>query len=489
MKKLLLSFLLFSFALLTQAKDVVIYHTSDTHGYYFAQVNEKGELQGGFAALASYIKADSEGNENYLLLDSGDFMQGNLEANASKGLDSAKVLNAAGYTAVTIGNHEFDFKTSLSDVAERLNADILAANFEGIPRAIPYKIYEVDGVKIAVIGIGLNGEKNKTYKALDTVESYKKAVKEAYSHNPDAVVLLIHSSNYDYRTNISPKDLINTSDYNIDVALGGHMHARKIKNADGVLYVDSGTRTQYVSKVVMSFDDESGRFKGAKGRSVPLLISKTGEDNGVKAVTESIRNPLNEKVIAHINRRFLFESNKKNKLDNELSNFVADLFVRETGADFAFNNTKMFRGSLPKGDVTVRDITQAIPYDNTLSVIKVKGSFIYEIIRVGTKPDFSLFQYSGLRVKAVFVNDELKKLDIKINGKALDPDKEYTMATNDFIAFSNTYEAEPFKAIAEDKKHNLGISIKELVLNELKNNASVKPAKLGRIKVKNKTKK
>ncbi len=81
---LLLIVLLLPFSL--YAKDTVIYHTSDTHGFFYAQ-----DGRGGFAALAAVVK---HGPKNYLLLDGGDFANGTIEAKNSKGLKAVDMLNA-----------------------------------------------------------------------------------------------------------------------------------------------------------------------------------------------------------------------------------------------------------------------------------------------------------------------------------------------------------------------------------------------------------
>ena len=104
------------------AKTITIYHTSDTHGFFYPQ---KG--QGGFAALASVIK---QGPQPYLLLDSGDFINGTAEIRFSKGAKAIEMMNALHYDAATIGNHEFDFKDKqLPVLFEQAQFPILAANF------------------------------------------------------------------------------------------------------------------------------------------------------------------------------------------------------------------------------------------------------------------------------------------------------------------------------------------------------------------------
>ena len=85
MKKLTLLAVVLLAPLFLLAKTTVVYHTSDTHGFFFPK-----DGQGGFAALASVIK---QGPKNYLLVDSGDFANGTVETRNSKGLKAVQIMN------------------------------------------------------------------------------------------------------------------------------------------------------------------------------------------------------------------------------------------------------------------------------------------------------------------------------------------------------------------------------------------------------------
>ncbi len=478
--KLTVLFLLLTFTL--QAKEVIVYHTSDTHGYYFAEVNAKGQMQGGAAALAAYIKKDCPVRANCLLLDSGDFLQGNAEADASKGKTSVEVFNALDYNALTIGNHDFDFKGQPAEAAKTLLADILAANIEGIPNSKPYKIYTVNGARIAVLGIGRDGEKNKDYKIIDDKEAFLKTVKAIAAENADVVILLDHGSNYDPRKYTTPKELLAAAPKAANIVLNGHMHDTRIEKTGGVLYVDSGAKFKKVSRTALTFDDKTGKLKKAKAKIIPLLISKTGEDADVKAFTEKIRKPEYDEVLAISKNTFSHEPVKKGYLDTELGNFTADILKNYLGADIGIVNTKNFKDGVLKGPYTKRQLVQTMPYDNKLASMTLEGKFLRAVITESMNELFSSFQYSGVQVKAEFKDGKLINADIKINGAPLDDNKKYTVATNEFITFINTYEAVPFKAVPPEDKKLFEVWSSELLLKEIAV-PGVKPPKLKRIKV------
>ena len=86
---------------------ISIVHTNDTHGR-LSDSDESGASLG-FAKITTLIKQVKEENPNTLVLDAGDAFQGMPIVNISKGEGMIPILEAAGYDAMTVGNHEFDF--------------------------------------------------------------------------------------------------------------------------------------------------------------------------------------------------------------------------------------------------------------------------------------------------------------------------------------------------------------------------------------------
>ena len=104
-----------------ESREVVIYHTNDTHGY----LEGDGESVVGIA-LAAALK---ESTPDSILVDAGDATQGLPLASLTKGADVIGLMNLAGYDLMAAGNHEFDFgtETFLENVRQAQFA-VLAAN-------------------------------------------------------------------------------------------------------------------------------------------------------------------------------------------------------------------------------------------------------------------------------------------------------------------------------------------------------------------------
>ena len=81
---------------------LVILHTNDMHGYMQASDSCLG-----IGAVAQLKEDYEKQGYDVLLMDAGDYLQGSAFANLTQGESVVKVMNAAGYDAVALGNHEF----------------------------------------------------------------------------------------------------------------------------------------------------------------------------------------------------------------------------------------------------------------------------------------------------------------------------------------------------------------------------------------------
>ena len=118
MKKKMAAFLAVSMLLCGQAlaadfSNLVIIHTNDTHGF-----DRRGEGINGMATVSALRKHYLSQGKDVLLVDAGDAIQDNNLVNFSKGKSAIAFMNAAGYDAMALGNHEFDYGQEV--LAERV---------------------------------------------------------------------------------------------------------------------------------------------------------------------------------------------------------------------------------------------------------------------------------------------------------------------------------------------------------------------------------
>ena len=137
MRRILLIVALFAACVATaqQHDTLTLLHTNDTHSCI------EPERDGGAGVLNRALLLeelrDSLGADNVLLFDCGDFSQGSLYYNTFRGAMEVELMNAMGYDACTIGNHEFDYgMEQFMKLAESAQFPYVAANFcdlEGNP--------------------------------------------------------------------------------------------------------------------------------------------------------------------------------------------------------------------------------------------------------------------------------------------------------------------------------------------------------------------
>ncbi len=103
------------------------------------------------------------------------------------------------------------------------------------------------------------------------------------------------------------------------------------------------------------------------------------------------------------------------------------------GTEIAVTNGGGIRRSLEQGDVTIGDMYEILPFDNTIVTLDVKGSDLYGIIEHGINTEgFAWGQYAGIKVW--YNPEDGKVLSIRLNdGTKIDMDKYYSIAINDFM--------------------------------------------------------
>ena len=259
-------------------KELVIYHTNDTHSRVepYAENFKDTAWAGraGYVRRATMIKEARKENKDLLLFDCGDFSQGSPYYNMFKGEVEVGLMNEMGYDAGTIGNHEFDFGLdNMLRLFKMAKFPIVCANYdftgtvlEGVVK--PYIIMERNGFKIGVFGLspkleGLVQASNCEGVIYNEPNAVANEIADLLKNKEgcDVVICLSHLGWKSGPLNPACDENLIQNTRNIDVVLGGHSHSLFVapeyyKNLDGkeIPNYQMGKSGVYVGKMVLKFE-------------------------------------------------------------------------------------------------------------------------------------------------------------------------------------------------------------------------------------------
>ena len=443
----------------------------------------------GYAKIAGLRDAIVATDTAYVaVVSSGDFVQGGPAGTLSKGQYVIDILNSVGYDAMTLGNHEFDYKIpQLFNLTNQLNAPITCVNFSNLQTGeqcyAPYVIKKFGARKVAFVGVVTpstmlsegaafyNEDGTQLYDLHhdDVYRLVQQATDSARAQGADYVVVLSHlgESTFDV---VSGKLIAATT--GIDAVLDGHSHAtipcEKIANKVGkdVLCSQTGTKFTNIGKLYIS---SNGQL------STELLPSDKIEykNDAVQAVVDSINEinaALTNKVCGRADQIMtILDANGKRLVRNgetNLANFVADAFRWYGDAQLAFSNAGGIRQNLPKGNITYGNLLESQPFSNEMCVIRISGHLLCDVLEVGAEsfPDESGFfvQPSGFRYtinKDVIPRvSDVQVLNEKGEYEPINMDKEYTLATLNY----NLSQYNGLMLNCELVKQNIGLDVEAL---------------------------
>lgn len=486
----------------TTQREVRILHINDFHGFADGyKPYGSDEIQGGLAELAA--RADElRAEKPTLFLAAGDMVQGNNWANLFQGKSSIEAMNAMNFDAMVVGNHEFDFgQAILKERIGEANFPVLGANVIGLSTLKPYVMKDLDGLTITVIGV-VTGDtpvtthpKNVTgLQFLPPEDTVSKYVRELRGKS-DIVVVLSHLGFS------ADSDLAKKVD-GIDVIVGGHSHTKVEKPAlVGKTFIVQAFEHGKVLGV-LDLTVENGRIIQASSRLES--IKPIGKENkAVAAIVTRYQRQVDAVMNETVGEALADLDGANVRLqETNLGNLVTDVMRNVSGADAAIINGGTIRTSIKQGSIRVSNVYAVVPFDNYIVAIKLTGRQIRDTLEHGVSaieeeegrfPQVSglIFTYDrkgpkGKRVKEVF-----------IAGKPLVADKEYTVATNDFLAAGG----DGYKAFGDSVKSSKDYAViggamkgeklvysdsgrwlRDVVMDYIKTQQTVSPKVEGRIK-------
>ena len=368
---------------------LTILQTTDVHGE-IGDEKSPGLLQ--IAGIAERIKPD-------LWIDCGDLTQGSYSATMDKGASMVEALNAAGCEVWVPGNHDFDY--GVETLAKRIGAfrgAALAANVKSsaVPmKTAEWKMFERQGVKIAVIGIvppylGLwIRPEHLTGLQLESPDAaLERLMPKVMAAKPDMIVLAIHLGEF-IAGRLNPDGKFRnmaslSAKYpQIDLILAGHSHQTEPGKRlyPGAWFVQAPPLGAGCAQITVEIDP------AAKNGKVQSITSKIIETNGLEESKKllPILDPVRKKAVETGRRQiakleFELEPMKNGLKPNRLAELICLSMIEAAGADAAFSGT-LSNYKVSPGTLNERKLFLLVPYTDDVEVRSLSPAQIRTILK------------------------------------------------------------------------------------------------------------
>ena len=433
---------------------LIVIHTNDTHG-----CDQQADSVYGMAAVAALKQEYEAKGKDVLLVDAGDAIQDHNLVNLSRGATAIAFMNAAGYDAMTLGNHEFDYgqDVTLERAAEAdfpfLSCNILV-DATGKPFVRPYTIVKKGGVTIGIVGIttpetaGATNPKHvyglTFLDGQDLYDAVQSSVNYLRGAGCDLVVALGHLGSEPFSEGHRSDDILRHV-RGIDLFIDGHDHRVKNYRVDGVLLAATGSHLANIGVV---------SYEGGQWREQNLPYGAAAD------VQADLSRPIGASEVV------LDGSRPKVRMEEtNLGDFIADAVLWQArmataaegmNIDGAIVNGGGLRASIPAGAVTQGAVQGVLPYRNQVCVVTMTGETLLEIMEASTAaapyPAGAFPQVSGIEMTVrtdipfakgrAYGNGKYYKpakpgqrVTIhRVGGKAFSSDAVYTIATYEFVS-------------------------------------------------------
>ncbi|MBK8253774.1 MAG: bifunctional metallophosphatase/5'-nucleotidase [Polyangiaceae bacterium] len=464
--------------------NITVIGTSDLHGRLAT-----------LPLLGGYVDSIRVKNpDGVVLVDAGDMFQGTLESNLNEGEAVIGAYKKLGYDGVAIGNHEFDYgpegeasvpqkgapADSKNDPRGALKAraaqamgafPLLAANIleEGKPlhwpNVAPSVIVEKRGVKVGIIGVSTMSTPTTTISAnvvgitmkpiVAAIVDEAKALRE---QGANTVVVAAHAGGA-CKTFNPPTDLSSCETDaeifevarslpkgTVQVIVAGHTHKSVAHEVAGIPVIQSDAYGAAFGRVDLTVNAATGEVtkaaifqpepvkKGAKYQGVELWPPAVVEEVVAPAI-ERAESKRNEPLQVSLTEPFL----SKYRDECSFGNWVTSLLLEvEPKAHIAVANGGGLRADLPAGDLTYGALYDALPFDNRLATMTMKGSAFKSTVIKNLTGKSGILSLGGVRVVGKCESGALQ-VDVYLTGhkkaeRKLKDDEEVTLVTNEFLA-------------------------------------------------------
>jgi len=496
-----------------EEKTLRIIATSDLHGKFMPwdYARNAESKSGSMTQLATAVAAYR--TDATLLVDAGDTIQDNsadIFIGTGQIHPMVRALNAMKYDLYVTGNHDYNYGMDvLKETIGSMDAKVLTGNVydgEGRPVADRYHIFDVDGVRVAVIGM-VTPIVNR-WDADNLIDSLvtdplteTRAVIEEIRGRYDVLVGVFHMGiDNDYGVPASGvTDILNACP-EFDVMVSSHEHSLiPGMEINGVLVVQNKDQAQTMSVIDLNLVRDGDGWKVAGKSSESVMIADYEPD---PALTELLT-PYHDFAIAYagqvIGRLEGGPLAPENEIplvpsaqlgDTALIDLINRVQMYYSGARVSVTPLFIREANMVPGPVRICDLSLIYPYSNTLYRLRMNGAQLKKFMEwsavyyntwkpgdltVSFSPDIRLYFYDifdGVNYEINVAKEPGSRIENLTwpDGTPVKDEEEFTIAVNNHRV--NTHllvpgvvysEVEEMPVLEEvDIRRELG-SIRELI--------------------------
>lgn len=413
--------------------------------YNFAEEDGRG----GFARLNAVAKAERAANPNTLYLFDGDMLSPSLQSGFDQGQNTIDFTNLVPFDLAVPGNHEFDFgpenflekvKASKYPWAAINITDSEGKPLEGVGGVM---VKDVAGVKVALIPVAQDTSPTVSSTGSlifqPTVETAIAAAEAARDAGADLVVGVVQTDMENDRALIKS--------HKFDLILSGDDHSYATAYDGVTAFVETSIDGQFLSPVdlIVEVSEKDGKREVSWTPAFRFIdTAAVTPDPESQALADKLSAEMDQTLGVEIGVTETPLDSRRNVVRAEeatMGNLIADAMRAESGADVAIMNGGGIRGDRTYdagAKLTRRDILTELPFGNITVVTELPGSQLLLALENGVsqveKGAGRFAQVSGM----TFAFDPSAEAgarvsEVMIGGAALEADKLYKVAVNDYI--------------------------------------------------------
>ena len=444
------------------AKQLTIIGTGDLQGHLDpvrefvpGMASRKTAVIGGISRIATLIKQIRQETQNpVIVLSSGDDLMGRY-FHQFKGKAIFTLMKMAGYDILGLGNHDFDggpgvLAEALESVSiPALCSDLLVKGTVMEKSCSPFLIRNYQGIRLGFFSLMTRDfpvitSAGEVKISLDKQNTVREKISLLRKKGARVIIAVTHIGNRE-DLNLAAETT------GIDIIFGGHSHdyTTTVEQTGNTLVVNGGEKGTALVRLDVTLDSTGHIIPGSAEYALLPISASIAPEKQVADKLRQYRDQLPKAVIiGNTLKEWDLTKTSLRTGESPVANLVTDTIRARFNTDIVLFNSGAFRGntSYHAGPVTDTMIAEIDEFENDIILLTIKGKHLLQILETsaGKLGTGGFLQVSGIRLtispQIPPANADssrirsIKTVDPDGSLHPLDPERDYLLATNDFLA-------------------------------------------------------